>query len=114
PAQKLVFNRVNGKRPQVLLHQVSAPEECYTLAHEENVRFIYEGWETPIPTPPFPVPPTRQQVEQQLDGSRSGDSACGPVQYVEKTPNPGLKNFVPIDLEEWWAQQFLAKIENCS
>ncbi|XP_069726380.1 MAPK regulated corepressor interacting protein 2 [Phaenicophaeus curvirostris] len=99
PAQKLVFNRVNGKRPQVLLQQVSAPEECYTLAHEENVRFVYEAW---------------QQVEQQLDGSRSGESACGPVQYVEKNPNPGLKNFVPIDLEEWWAQQFLAKIENCS
>ncbi|XP_017601170.1 PREDICTED: protein FAM195A [Corvus brachyrhynchos] len=99
PAQKLVFNRVNGKRPPLLLQQISAPEECYTLAHEENVRFVYEAW---------------QQVEQQLDGSRSGESACGPVQYVEKTPNPGLKNFVPIDLEEWWAQQFLAKIENCS
>uniref|UniRef100_A0A8C4V859 MAPK regulated corepressor interacting protein 2 n=1 Tax=Falco tinnunculus TaxID=100819 RepID=A0A8C4V859_FALTI len=100
PAQKLVFNRVNGKRPQVLPQQVSAPEECYTLAHEENVRFVYEAW---------------QQVEQQLDGSRSGESACGPVQYVEKTPNPELmKNFVPIDLEEWWAQQFLAKIENCT
>ncbi|XP_010003354.1 PREDICTED: protein FAM195A, partial [Chaetura pelagica] len=103
PAQKLVFNRVNGKRPQVLLQQVSAPEESYTLAHEENVRFIYEGegraW---------------QQVEQQLDGSRSEESARGPVQYVEKSPNPGLKNFVPIDLEEWWAQQFLAKIENGS
>lgn len=27
----------------MLLQQVSAPEECYTLAHEENVRFIYEG-----------------------------------------------------------------------
>ncbi|XP_069665685.1 MAPK regulated corepressor interacting protein 2 isoform X1 [Haliaeetus albicilla] len=76
PAQKLVFNRVNGKRPQVLPQQVSAPEECYTLAHEENVRFVYEAW---------------QQVEQQLDGSRSGESACGPVQYIEKTPNPGLK-----------------------
>uniref|UniRef100_A0A8C5JUJ6 MCRI2 protein n=2 Tax=Passerellidae TaxID=1729112 RepID=A0A8C5JUJ6_JUNHY len=99
PAQKLVFNRVNGKRPPLLLQQISAPEECYTLAHEENVRFVYEAW---------------QQVEQQLDSSRSGDSACGPVQYVEKTPNPGLKNFVPIDLEDWWAQQFLAKIENSS
>ncbi|KAF4798519.1 hypothetical protein TURU_063399 [Turdus rufiventris] len=99
PAQKLVFNRVNGKRPPLLLQQISAPEECYTLAHEENVRFVYEAW---------------QQVEQQLDGSQSGESACGPVQYVEKTPNPGLKDFVPIDLEDWWAQQFLAKIENCS
>ncbi|XP_009988189.1 PREDICTED: protein FAM195A, partial [Tauraco erythrolophus] len=93
PAQKLVFNRVNGKRPQVSLQQVSAPEECYTLAHEENVRFIYEAW---------------QQVEQQLDGSRSGESACGPVQYVEKNPNPRLENFVPIDLEDWWGKQFLA------
>nr|XP_009670408.1 PREDICTED: protein FAM195A [Struthio camelus australis] len=99
PAQKLVFNRVNGKRPQVLPQHVSAPDECYTLAHEENVRFVYEAW---------------QQVEQQLDDSQRGENVCGPVQYVEKTPNPGLKNFVPIDLEEWWAQQFLAKIENCS
>uniref|UniRef100_A0A8D2M3U6 MAPK regulated corepressor interacting protein 2 n=1 Tax=Zonotrichia albicollis TaxID=44394 RepID=A0A8D2M3U6_ZONAL len=71
-------------------------------------------WE-PVPNPPGLVPsPAWQQVEQQLDSSRSGDSACGPVQYVEKTPNPGLKNFVPIDLEDWWAQQFLAKIENSS
>lgn len=23
-------------------------------------------------------------------------------------------DFVPIDLDEWWAQQFLAKITNCS
>lgn len=43
---------------------------------------------------PLPVctPAAWQQVEQQLDGSRSGESACGPVQYVEKTPNPGLKS----------------------
>lgn len=27
----------------MLPQQVSAPEECYTLAHEENVRFVYEG-----------------------------------------------------------------------
>ncbi|XP_064376754.1 MAPK regulated corepressor interacting protein 2 isoform X2 [Dromaius novaehollandiae] len=76
PAQKLVFNRVNGKRPQVLPQHVSAPEECYTSAHEENVRFVYEAW---------------QQVEQQLDDSQRGENVCGPVQYVEKTPNPGLK-----------------------
>lgn len=34
---------MNGKKPQVLPQQVSAPEESYTLAHEENVRFVYEG-----------------------------------------------------------------------
>ncbi|XP_029432913.1 MAPK regulated corepressor interacting protein 2 isoform X2 [Rhinatrema bivittatum] len=99
PAPKLVFNRVNGKRHQVAAPQPVATEECYTLAHEENVRFVHEAW---------------QEVEQQLDDSQQGKNGRGPVQYVEKTPNPTLKNFVPIDLEEWWAQRFLANIENCS
>ncbi|XP_005295634.1 MAPK regulated corepressor interacting protein 2 isoform X3 [Trachemys scripta elegans] len=99
PTPKLVFNRVNGKRPPVTTQPTAATEESYTLAHEENVRFVYETW---------------QQVEQQLDGSRPGESRHAPVQYAEKTPNPVLTNFVPIDLEEWWAQQFLAKIENGS
>ncbi|XP_030068152.1 MAPK regulated corepressor interacting protein 2 isoform X2 [Microcaecilia unicolor] len=97
-APKLVFNRVNGKR-----NQAAAPEpvkeESYTLAHEENVRFVHEAW---------------QEVEQQLADGHQGKNGHGPVQYVEKTANPILKNFVPIDLEEWWAQRFLANIENCS
>ncbi|EMP40702.1 hypothetical protein UY3_02039 [Chelonia mydas] len=99
PTPKLVFNRVNGKKPPVTTQPTAATEESYTLAHEENVRFVYETW---------------QQVEQQLDGSWPGEGGRGPVQYAEKTPNPVLTNFVPIDLEEWWAQQFLAKIENGS
>ncbi|XP_066465541.1 MAPK regulated corepressor interacting protein 2 [Tiliqua scincoides] len=99
PAPKLVFNRVNGKRPPVTTQRTTATEESYTLAHEENVRFVYEAW---------------QQVERQLNNSRPGEQGSGPVQYMEKTPNPDLKNFVPIDLEDWWAQQFLAKIENGS
>ncbi|XP_023584105.1 MAPK regulated corepressor interacting protein 2 isoform X2 [Trichechus manatus latirostris] len=55
-----------------------------------------------------------QQVEQQLDGSPAGESGLRPVQYEERTPNPRLQNFVPIDLDEWWAQQFLARITSCS
>ncbi|XP_075755151.1 MAPK regulated corepressor interacting protein 2 [Pelodiscus sinensis] len=99
PTPKLVFNRVNGKKPPVTAQPTAAHEESYTLAHEENVRFVYEAW---------------QQVEQELEGSRPGESGRGPVQYAEKTPSPTLTNFVPIDLEEWWAQQFLAAIENGS
>ncbi|XP_042294673.1 MAPK regulated corepressor interacting protein 2 [Sceloporus undulatus] len=99
PAPKLVFNRINGKRPPLTIKPISNTEESYTVAHEENVRFVYEAW---------------QQVEQQLDDSQQGGSRSGPVQYVEKTPSPELKDFVPIDLEDWWAQQFLAKIENGS
>ncbi|XP_044513498.1 MAPK regulated corepressor interacting protein 2 isoform X2 [Gracilinanus agilis] len=64
-APKLVFNRVNGRRPLATTQSIMATEESYTLAHEENVRFVYE-------------------------------------------------DFVPIDLDEWWAQQFLAGINNCS
>ncbi|XP_071387301.1 MAPK regulated corepressor interacting protein 2 isoform X2 [Centroberyx affinis] len=59
-----------------------------------------------------------QEVEQQLgDGAGAGGEPAGtqgPVQYTEKTPSPVMKNFVPIDLEEWWAQRFLANIANLS
>ncbi|XP_044289737.1 MAPK regulated corepressor interacting protein 2 [Varanus komodoensis] len=98
-APKLVFNRLNGKRRLLVSQSTSATEESYTVAHEENVRFVYEAW---------------QQVEQQLSDSQQGQSGAGPVQYMDKTPSPELKDFVPIDLEEWWAQQFLATIENGS
>ncbi|XP_061455338.1 MAPK regulated corepressor interacting protein 2 [Rhineura floridana] len=98
-APKLVFNRVNGKRPLLMTQPTPATEESYTVAHEENVRFVYGAW---------------QQVQQQLDNVQQGDSQSGPVQYSEKTPSPELKDFVPIDLEDWWAQQFLAKIKNGS
>ncbi|KAM4820286.1 MAPK regulated corepressor interacting protein 2 isoform 3-T4 [Thomomys bottae] len=65
PGPRLVFNRVNGRRPLATSPSLEAPQETYTLAHEENVRFVSE-------------------------------------------------DFVPIDLDEWWAQQFLARITNCS
>ncbi|XP_042524562.1 MAPK regulated corepressor interacting protein 2 isoform X2 [Dipodomys spectabilis] len=65
PGPRLVFNRVNGRRPLATPPSLEVPQETYTLAHEENVRFVSE-------------------------------------------------DFVPIDLDEWWAQQFLARITNCS
>ncbi|XP_019503925.1 PREDICTED: MAPK regulated corepressor interacting protein 2 isoform X1 [Hipposideros armiger] len=99
PGPRLVFNRVNGRRPPTTSPSIEGTQETYTLAHEENVRFVSEAW---------------QQVEQQLGGGPAGESGPRPVQYVERTPNPRLQNFVPIDLDEWWAQQFLARITNCS
>ncbi|MFT7802547.1 protein FAM195A-like isoform X2 [Arapaima gigas] len=99
-APKLVFNRLNGKRNHPApLQRLDSQLEGFTLAHEENVKFVYEAW---------------QQVEQQLGDSSQPEGGQGPVQYSEKTPNPDMKNFVPIDLEEWWAQQFLANIGNLS
>ncbi|KAM9209206.1 MAPK regulated corepressor interacting protein 2 [Dugong dugon] len=99
PGPRLVFNRVNGRRPPATSLSLEGAQETYTLAHEENVRFVSEAW---------------QQVEQQLDGGPAGESGLRPVQYEERTPNPRLQNFVPIDLDEWWAQQFLARITSCS
>ncbi|KAL2101283.1 hypothetical protein ACEWY4_003044 [Coilia grayii] len=103
PAPKIVFNGLNKKKHQPpTTPQPDAQAEGFTPSHEENVKFVYEAW---------------QEVEQQLgDAAAEGDSetGLGPVQYTEKTPNPQLKNFVPIDLEEWWAQRFLANIANLS
>lgn len=92
---------MNGKRPQVLLPHAAGPEECYTAAHEENVRFVYEGAggsggpRGALAAGPgltrCPLSPAWQEVEQQLDDSQRGESARGPVQYVEKTPDPSLK-----------------------
>lgn len=99
---KIVFNRLNGKRYHGAATQKAvSPAEGFTPAHEENVRFVYEAW---------------QEVEQKLgDGAgREPTDSRGPVQYTEKTPSAAMKNFVPIDLEEWWAQRFLANIANLS
>lgn len=48
-------------------------------------------------------------------------SACGQGEMVtglgghtSAQPSALPTDFVPIDLDEWWAQQFLARITNCS
>ncbi|XP_035034171.1 MAPK regulated corepressor interacting protein 2 [Hippoglossus stenolepis] len=102
PPPKIVFNRLNGKRYHgAATQKASCPAEGFTPAHEENVRFVYEAW---------------QELEQELGDGDVGKSTDnqGPVQYTEKTPSAAMKNFVPIDLEEWWAQRFLANIANLS
>ncbi|XP_030249497.1 MAPK regulated corepressor interacting protein 2 [Sparus aurata] len=102
PPPKIVFNRLNGKRYHSAATQKTAsPAEGFTQAHEENVRFVYEAW---------------QEVEQKLGDRDAGEptGSPGPIQYTEKTPSAAMKNFVPIDLEEWWAQRFLANIANLS
>uniref|UniRef100_A0A4X1SHF4 MAPK regulated corepressor interacting protein 2 n=1 Tax=Sus scrofa TaxID=9823 RepID=A0A4X1SHF4_PIG len=77
PGPRLVFNRVNGRRPPATSPSLEGSQETYTLAHEENVRFVSEAW---------------QQVEQQLGGGPAGESGPRPVQYVERTPNPRLQS----------------------
>ncbi|XP_030590849.1 MAPK regulated corepressor interacting protein 2 [Archocentrus centrarchus] len=100
PPPKIVFNRLNGKRyHSAAAQKTESPAEGFTPAHEENVRFVYEVW---------------QEVEQKLEDRGEVADSPGPVQYSEKTPSTAMKNFVPIDLEEWWAQRFLANIANLS
>ncbi|XP_029914102.1 MAPK regulated corepressor interacting protein 2-like [Myripristis murdjan] len=104
PAPKIVFNRLNGKKyqhPAPALQVDSQQEESFTAAHEENVNFVYEAWQEVV-----------QQVEQ---GSSQGlEAAQGPVHYKESSPGPHMDDFVPIDLDEWWAQRFLANIDKLS
>ncbi|XP_029629261.1 MAPK regulated corepressor interacting protein 2-like [Salmo trutta] len=110
PAPKIVFNRLNGKKyhntPAALLQVDPQPKEGFTSAHQENVKFIYEVWQEVV-----------QQAEEGGASDKTGSaSAQRPVQYSDTnpSPNPAMKNFVPIDLDEWWAQRFLANIDNLS
>ncbi|XP_072318492.1 MAPK regulated corepressor interacting protein 2 [Eucyclogobius newberryi] len=100
PPPNIVFHRLNGKRNNGAAPlKTDGPAESFTPAHEENVKFVFETW---------------QEVEQKLENGADVTDGKGPVQYAEKTPSTAMKNFVPIDLEEWWAQRFLANIANLS
>lgn len=105
PAPKIVFNRLNGRKyhqPSApALQRDSQPEESGTPAHEENVKFVYEAWQEVM-----------QQVEETP--SQGPEGAKRPVYYTETTPSPHMEHFVPIDLDEWWAQRFLANIDKLS
>lgn len=98
PAPKIVFNRPNGKKyhhPAPPLPPDTQHEENFTAAHEENVKFVHEAW---------------QEVVQQSSGVTQRA-----VHYTETPlPSPHMDNFVPIDLDEWWAQRFLANIDKLS
>ncbi|XP_061830153.1 MAPK regulated corepressor interacting protein 2-like isoform X1 [Nerophis lumbriciformis] len=105
PAPKIVFNRPNGKRyhqPPPSLPAEPQQDGGLTAAHEDNVQFVHEAW---------------QEVVQQEQGSNRGtEETCGVVHYEDNTPNFNLDStdFVPIDLDEWWAQRFLANIDKLS
>uniref|UniRef100_A0A3Q3WL31 Uncharacterized protein n=1 Tax=Mola mola TaxID=94237 RepID=A0A3Q3WL31_MOLML len=98
PAPKIVFSRPNGRK----YHQ-PAPglpsdlqDDSLTPAHQQNVRFVHEAW---------------QEVLQQEQGP---EEPRGAVHYKEATSSPHIDNFVPLDLDEWWAQRFLANIDKLS
>lgn len=102
PAPKIVFNRPNGKKyhqPAPALPADSQHEERFTPAHEENVKFVYDAW---------------QEVMQQQRPVQRPEETQGAVHYKETSPSPHMDNFVPIDLDEWWAQRFLDNIDKLS
>ncbi|XP_040186751.1 mapk-regulated corepressor-interacting protein 1 [Rana temporaria] len=74
----------NGKRPTSSTRSPSS-SEIFTPAHEENVRFIYEAW---------------QSVERDLRNQVSGGERGFVEEYVEKQPSNNLKSFKPVDLND--------------
>ncbi|XP_007234469.2 mapk-regulated corepressor-interacting protein 1 [Astyanax mexicanus] len=61
-------------------------EELLTPAHEENVRFIHYTWQCVM------------REMQSFQGSENSNK--GPQKYVERTPNPNLSSFTPVDLND--------------
>ncbi|XP_013865551.1 protein FAM195A [Austrofundulus limnaeus] len=103
PAPKIVFNRLNGKKhhhPAPPVPADSRHEETFSPTHEENVKFLSEAW---------------HEVTDQEEGT--GQRLQTPqraVYYKETTPGSHMDSFIPIDLDEWWAQRFLANIDKLS
>ncbi|KAK2833460.1 hypothetical protein Q5P01_017349 [Channa striata] len=103
PVPKIVFNRLNGKKyhqPAVALPVDNQQEESFTPAHEENVKFVHEAWQ--------------EVVQQEQAPSQGSEVNHGAVHYKDSIPSSHMDNFVPIDLDEWWAQRFLANIDQPS
>ncbi|XP_058509912.1 MAPK regulated corepressor interacting protein 2-like [Solea solea] len=99
PSPKIVFTRPNGKkyhRPAPAVPADDPQEETFTAAHEENVKFVQDAW---------------QEAVQQEQRSEEDHTV---VHFKETVPSPHMDNFVPIDLDEWWAQRFLANIDKLS
>uniref|UniRef100_A0A671PW56 MAPK regulated corepressor interacting protein 1 n=1 Tax=Sinocyclocheilus anshuiensis TaxID=1608454 RepID=A0A671PW56_9TELE len=61
-------------------------EELLTPAHEENVRFIHYTWQRVM------------REMQTCQGNENNNQ--GPQKYVERTPNPALNSFTPVDLND--------------
>ncbi|XP_023646461.1 mapk-regulated corepressor-interacting protein 1 [Paramormyrops kingsleyae] len=79
PAARIVHNYKRTSSPR----SPTNTGELFTPAHEENVRFIHDTW---------------QCVMRDIKSSQNSDR--GPQEYVEKTPNPALHSFTPVDLSD--------------
>ncbi|XP_037544945.1 MAPK regulated corepressor interacting protein 2 [Nematolebias whitei] len=102
PAPKIIFNRLNGKKhhhPAQAVPADSQQEETFSPTHQENVKFVSDIW---------------QEVTEQEEGNRRLEASQRAVYYKEASPGPHMDGFVPIDLDEWWAQRFLANIDKLS
>uniref|UniRef100_A0A8C7WYQ7 Protein FAM195A n=1 Tax=Oryzias sinensis TaxID=183150 RepID=A0A8C7WYQ7_9TELE len=100
PAPRIVFKSLNGKKyhhPAPAL-PADSRQESFSPVHEENVTFISSAWQEVI----------QQQEEEEVEVSQKA------VHYRETTPGTHMNGFVPLDLDEWWAQRFLANIDKLS
>uniref|UniRef100_A0A665V4R4 MAPK regulated corepressor interacting protein 2-like n=1 Tax=Echeneis naucrates TaxID=173247 RepID=A0A665V4R4_ECHNA len=80
PAPKIVFNRPNGKKyshPAPALPADNHQEENLTIAHEENVKFVYEAW---------------QEVVEQQTSQGSEQEHWGAVHYKEASPSTHMES----------------------
>ncbi|XP_077385089.1 MAPK regulated corepressor interacting protein 2-like isoform X2 [Festucalex cinctus] len=105
PAPKIVFNRPNGRKyhhPTPSLPADPQHEWELVAAHQDNVKFVYEAWQEAI------------QQEQGTVWGTGEEGSTMAVHYRDDTPSPHMNHFVPIDLDEWWAQRFLANIDKLS
>ncbi|XP_035695115.1 MAPK regulated corepressor interacting protein 2-like [Branchiostoma floridae] len=91
-----VFTPVNGKKKERTVSPVHQQDQ--TPEHQYNIRYLYDIW---------------RRVEREEQEDR--DKNHGTKYYVEsEKSNPALENFVPFDLEQFWANKFLQSVKEAS
>ncbi|NWI20377.1 MCRI1 protein, partial [Crypturellus soui] len=98
PVSRVVYNGKRSGGPR----SPGSGSEIFTPAHEENVRFIYEGERGGGGGgggrgPALTARAAWQCVERDLRGQMGSERGLV-EEYVEKMPNPSLKAFKPVDL----------------
>ncbi|GIY47221.1 uncharacterized protein CDAR_606741 [Caerostris darwini] len=92
---KPVFQQVNGKRTPIQ----KVPQENFPPQHDDLIKYLQDSWTS---------------VQKEYEISKSSDKVPKVVFYQDTSSNQHLANFVPFDLEAFWGERFLRRIQQSS
>ncbi|KAG8179540.1 hypothetical protein JTE90_000941 [Oedothorax gibbosus] len=89
-----VFHQVNGRKPQ----SPKAPQDIYPPQYNELIKYINDSW-------------SGTQKEYELSKHSPDNKVPKVVYYQDDSDKSHLANFERFDLESFWGERFLKKIQ---